>query len=163
MRLSLLRDNFSLRLNQFCGVILILIALSIKAMACPIELPTATVSIKDQQLTVELATTPSARVCGLSHRTDLPQDRGMLFIFADLQPRYFWMKDTFIPLSIAYLDDAGRIFSIQDMAPLQTDKHYPSLLPAAYALEVNQSWFRSRGIEVGDIVEMQLPLVLDIR
>jgi len=140
-----------------------LIALSIKAMACPIELPTATVSVKGQQLTVELATTPSARVCGLSHRADLPQDQGMLFIFADLRPRYFWMKDTFIPLSIAYLDDAGRIFSIQDMAPLQTDKHFPSSLPAAYALEVNQGWFRRHGIEVGDVVEMQLPLVLDIR
>ncbi|KGM42611.1 hypothetical protein JY97_12600 [Alkalispirochaeta odontotermitis] len=131
--------------------------------ACPIELPTASVSINGYPLTVELATTPGARVCGLSHRAELPQNRGMLFIFADLQPRHFWMKDTFIPLSIAYLDDAGRIFSIQDMAPLQTDKHFPSALPAAFALEVNQGWFRSRGIEVGDIVEMQLPLVLEIR
>jgi len=132
-------------------------------MACPIELPTASVSIKGHPLTVELATTPGARVCGLSHRAELPQNQGMLFIFADLRPRHFWMKDTFIPLSIAYLDDAGRIFSIQDMAPLQTDKHFPSSLPAAYALEVNQGWFHSRGIHVGDVVEMQLPLVLDIR
>ena len=132
-------------------------------MACPIELPTATVSIKGQALRVELATTPTARGCGLSHRTELPQNQGMLFIFADLRPRTFWMKDTFIPLSIAYLDAAGRIFSIQDMAPLQTDSLYPSTLPAAYALEVNRGWFRSRGIEVGDLVDMQLPLVLDIR
>lgn len=73
------------------------------------------------------------------------------------------MKDTFIPLSIAYLDAAGKIFSIQDMVPLQTDEQYPSSQPAAYALEVNQGWFRSHGIEVGDVVEMKLPLVLNIR
>ena len=73
------------------------------------------------------------------------------------------MKDTLIPLSIAYLDKAGLIVSLQDMAPLQTDKQYPSLQPAAYALEVNQGWFSAHGIEVGDIVEMKLPMILNIR
>ncbi len=73
------------------------------------------------------------------------------------------MKDTFIPLSIAYLDDYGQIFSIQDMVPLQTDPQYPSVHPAAYALEVNQGWFSRHGIGVGDVVEMKLPLVLNIR
>ena len=131
--------------------------------ACPIDLPTATIYLKGNPLTVELATTPTSRGCGLSHRHELPQNRGMLFIFADLRPRNFWMKDTFIPLSIAYLDKSGRIFSIQDMLPLQTDKQYPSVQPAACALEVSQGWFSRHGVEVGDIVEMKLPLVLNIR
>jgi len=110
-----------------------------------------------------LATTPTTRGCGLSQRDELPKNRGMLFIFSDLRPRNFWMKDTVVPLSIAYLDKSGQIFSIQDMVPLQTDKQYPSLQPAAYALEVNQGWFSRHGIEVDDVVEMKLPLVLNIR
>ena len=73
------------------------------------------------------------------------------------------MKDTFIPLSIAYLDDSGQIFSIQDMVPLQTDEQYPSSQPASYALEVNQGWFSRHGIDVEDAVKMKLPVVLDIR
>ena len=145
------------------GLALILIALSGKTMACPLELPTAMIFINGNPLTVELATTPTSRGCGLSHRNELPENQGMLFIFSDLRPRNFWMKDTFIPLSIAYLYDSGQIFSIQDMIPLQTDRQYPSLHPAAYALEVNQGWFSRHGIGVGDVVEMKLPLVLDIR
>jgi len=137
--------------------------LSTNTVACPIDLPIATVSIKGHLLTVELATTPVARGCGLSHRLELPDNQGMLFIFSDLRPRSFWMKDTVIPLSIAYLDETGQITSIQDMVPLQTNKQYLSSQPAAFALEVNQGWFRSHGIEVGDIVKMKLPLVLDIR
>jgi hypothetical protein len=73
------------------------------------------------------------------------------------------MKDTKIPLSIAFLDDSGQIFSIQDMTPMQTDKTYPSSRPAGYALEVNQDWFGNNGIKVGDVVEMKLPIVLDVR
>lgn len=163
MKSYLTRNRSSFRISSLLGISLILTVLTTNTMACPIELPTTTILIKGHPLTVELATTPIARGCGLSHRDNLPKNRGMLFIFSDLQPRYFWMKDTFIPLSIAYLDKFGRIFNIQDMVPLQTDKRYPSSQPAVYALEVNQGWFRGHGIEVGDVVDMILPLVLDIR
>jgi uncharacterized membrane protein (UPF0127 family) len=73
------------------------------------------------------------------------------------------MKDTSIPLTIAFLDGSGKILSIQDMVPLKTDEQYNSSQPASYALEVNQGWFSRRGIEVGDVVEMKLPVKLDIR
>ena len=73
------------------------------------------------------------------------------------------MKDTHIPLSIAFLDDSGLISSIQDMTPMQTDERYRSLQPVRYALEVNQGWFAAHGIGVGDLVEMKLPLVIEIR
>jgi len=152
---------------RFVGIIIglsgILILLSMRAMACPIELPTTTISIKGHALTVELATTPASRSCGLSHRDELPANQGMLFVFAELRTHTFWMKDTSIALSIAFLDDSGKIFSIQDMIPIQTAELYPSGRPASYALEVNQGWFRRHGIEVGDVVEIKLPLVLDIR
>ena len=149
--------------GMFIGLFMILTISSVNILACPLELPTATISIIGNPLTVELATTPTSRGCGLSHRDELSKNHGMLFIFPNLRTRNFWMKDTSIPLSIAYLDGAGQIFNIQDMAPLQTDKQYPSLHPAAYALEVKQGWFGRHGIEVGDLVEMKLPLVLDIR
>ena len=132
-------------------------------MACPLELPTATIIIKDYTLTVELATTPTARSCGLSQRDELPPYHGMLFVFPDLRSRTFWMKDTKIPLSIAFLNESGQILSLQNMIPLRTDKRYRSLQPARYALEVNQGWFERHGIEVGDRVKMKLPLVLNIK
>ena len=149
--------------GRILGLILILLASSIKTLACPLELPTAAISIKGYTLTVELATTPAARACGLSHRDELPKNHGMLFIYPDLRPISFWMKDTKIPLSIAFLDDSGKIFSIQDMIPVQTDRIYHSSRPASYALEVNQGWFSRNRIDVGDVVEMKLPVVLDIR
>ena len=136
---------------------------SAKSTACPLELPTVTLTIKGHPLTVELAATPAARVCGLSQRSKLAPGHGMLFIFPDSRPRSFWMKDTYIPLSIAYMNDSGRIIRIRDMVPLQVDRQYASNGPASYALEVNQGWFQDNGIEVGDVVEMTLPLVLDIR
>ena len=145
------------------GLLFILFASSGKTLACPLELPITTISIKSYTLTAELATTPAARACGLSHREELPMNYGILFIYPDLRPRSFWMKDTKIPLSIAFLDDSGQIFSIQDMTPMQTDRKYLSPRPASYALEVNQGWFSRHGIDVGDTVEMKLPIVLDIR
>ena len=141
----------------------ILIFVSVKILACPLELPDATLAIKGHMLAVELATTPKARVCGLSNRVKLPENRGMLFIYATPGPRTFWMKDTHIPLSIAFLDDSGLISSIQHMTPMQTDERYRSLQPVRYALEVNQGWFAEHGIGVWDFVEMKLPVVIEIR
>jgi uncharacterized membrane protein (UPF0127 family) len=145
------------------GLLFILFLSSGKISACPLELPSATISIKGYTLTAELATTPAARACGLSRRDELPKDHGMLFIYPDMRPISFWMKGTKIPLSIAFLDDSGHIFSIQDMTPMQTDRRYHSSRPASYALEVNLGWFRRHGIDVGDAVKMKLPIVLDIR
>jgi uncharacterized membrane protein (UPF0127 family) len=140
----------------------ILVILSLKAMACPFELPAATISINGYTLTVELATNPSARHCGLSNREELPKNQGMLFIYPSARPLTFWMKGTHIPLSIAFLDESGKIINILNMFPNQTDERYASSRPAKYALELNQGWFQAYGIEIGDMVEMKLPLVIDI-
>lgn len=148
------------------GVVLqlsfMLVILSFKAMACPFELPVATMTINGYALTVELATIPSARHCGLSNREELPQNQGMLFVYPNAGPRIFWMKDTQIPLSIAFLDDSGKIINIHIMVPNQTDERYTSSPPAKYALEVNQGWFQAHGIDIGDTVEMKLPLAIEI-
>ena len=92
---------------------------------------------------------------GLMYRTALPKDRGMLFIFEEEQKLSFWMKNTLIPLSIAFIDSEGRIVDIQDMKPLDDDPpHYVSAKPAQYALEVNKGFFEERGVEVGDRTEL---------
>jgi uncharacterized membrane protein (UPF0127 family) len=129
--------------------------------ACPLELPTAAVSINGYRLVVELAATPQSRRCGLSNRADLGQNQGMLFIYARSDRRTFWMKDTRIPLSIAFIDGAGNIINIETMSPDQTVNRYHSSKPALYALEVNQGWFKSHGIKAGDRVEMKQVVSID--
>jgi uncharacterized protein len=104
---------------------------------------------------VEIADTDAERQRGLMGRTALAEDQGMLFVFGGKQELSFWMKNTLIPLSIAFMDSEGRIVDIQDMKPLDDDPpHYVSAEPARYALEVNQGFFEERGIKVGDRAEL---------
>jgi uncharacterized membrane protein (UPF0127 family) len=153
-------------LKQYCLAALIGIVLLVPAnivLACPYELPTIQVVVKGHDLTIELATTPEARSCGLSLRDSLPANRGMLFVYAEPEILTFWMKNTRMPLSIAFIDEAGRIVSIQKMNPFPLTTVYASPVPALYALEVNQGWFEKNGVGVGDVVELNLPITLDIR
>jgi hypothetical protein len=133
------------------------------AWACPFELPEVRVVVKGHVLTIELATTPEARSCGLSLRDSLPANRGMLFVYAEPEILTFWMKNTRMPLSIAFIDTAGRIVSIQKMNPFPITTIYASPVPALYALEVNQGWFEENGVGVGDVVEFNLPITLNIK
>ncbi len=87
----------------------------------------------------------------------------MLFVYPAPLPLVFWMKDTWIPLSIAFIDKTGHIISIQTMTPMQIDEKYRAPHPAMYAIEVNQGWFAKQKIQVGDTVEIRLPLGLNIR
>lgn len=120
------------------------------------ELPTVTIDAsggEEVEVSVEIAGTDAERQRGLMERTELAEERGMLFVFEEEQELSFWMKDTLIPLSIAYIDEEARIVDIQDMEPLDESGH-PSAEPAQYALEVNQGFFDERGVEVGDRAEL---------
>jgi uncharacterized protein len=101
---------------------------------------------------VEIADNYVELVTGLRWRKNLPENRGMLFVYSDEEERTFTMEDTLIPLSIAFMDSEGRIVDIQDMEP--SKEGYVSAVPARYALEVNQGFFEERGIEVGDSAEL---------
>jgi len=96
---------------------------------------------------VEIAATPESREYGLMYRDYI--DRGMLFCFPDCQPRSFWMKNTHVPLSIAYADDAGIITNIENMDP-HDRVGVKSSAPATYALEMEQGWFNRNGVVPGD-------------
>ena len=102
---------------------------------------------------VEIADTVMSRFVGLRGRESLPEDRGMLFVYAEEEKRSYTMDDTLIPLSIAFMDSEGRIVDIQDMQPLE-EGPYVSAEPAQYALEVNKGFFEERGVEVGDKAEL---------
>jgi uncharacterized membrane protein (UPF0127 family) len=98
---------------------------------------------------VEVAQTPEEWSVGLMGRKHLGKDEGMLFIFKTEDYHGFWMKDTLLPLSIAFIDKDSRIVWITDMKPLTLDSHVPPR-PILYALEMNKGWFSSRGVKVGD-------------
>ena len=108
------------------------------------------------EVEVEIADTRTEQARGLMERTELAEDAGMLFILESDQSPGFYMENTLIPLSIAFMDSEGRIMDIQDMQPLDETRHYPAA-PAQYALEVNQGFFAERGVQVGDTVELPQP------
>lgn len=115
------------------------------------NLPAATLTIRGHRLVAEIASTPAQREIGLMNRFSLQPDHGMLFVFDDAQPLAFWMKNTFIPLSVAFVDAGGRILNIESMAPQDLTTHW-SRGPALYALEMRQGWFLDHGIGPGDVV-----------
>jgi uncharacterized membrane protein (UPF0127 family) len=122
------------------------------------NVPTVTIDAsggEEVEVRVEIADDASERARGLMHRTALAENRGMLFVFPDEERLSFWMKNTLIPLSVAFMDSEGRIVDIQDMKPLDDEPpSYVSAEPARYALEVNQGFFEERGVEVGDRAEL---------
>ncbi len=118
--------------------------------------------IGEHELQAELATTGEERARGLMFRESLPDDRGMLFVYPGEQHRSFWMRNTSIPLSIAFIDAEGTIVSIADMQPFD-ETGVPSAAPAQFALEVNQGWFAERGIMAGQAVTFELPPDIIIR
>lgn len=105
-----------------------------------------------KEMLAEVAISEDERSLGLMHRKSLGRDRGMVFVYPEEEKLSFWMKNTLIPLSIAFCREDGRITEIQKMEPMDEMSHV-SREPGMYALEVNQGWFEENGIRVGDRVE----------
>lgn len=103
-------------------------------------------------IVAEVVHTEASRNRGLMYRNDLGEDRGMLFVFPAPGIQSMWMANTSIPLSVAFIAPDGVILNIRDMTPFSTDSHASTGM-AGYALEVNQGWFRDRGIGPGERVE----------
>ena len=107
--------------------------------------------IKSKEIKVEVAKTDEEKARGLMGRRTLGKDEGMLFLFETEGIHGFWMKNTLLPLSIAFIDKDWKIVSITDMKPMTEDVHSPPR-PVLYALEMNKGWFASNGIKAGDLV-----------
>ena len=127
-------------------------ALVFWSAAASADLPEVVVTIAGHKATIEVASTDAQRSTGLMHRRMLPENRGMLFIFPDIAMHGMWMMNTYVPLSVAFLDREGRIINIEDMQP-QTQNTHSAAKPAKYALEMNLGWFAKRNIKPGAKVE----------
>ncbi|SUA65467.1 DUF192 domain-containing protein [Oligella urethralis] len=120
------------------------------------QLPTQLLRLGNSTLEVEIAATNQSRQRGLMHRHVMAEERGMLFVFEQAERLCFWMRNTYIPLSIAYLDKDATIIEIFDMQALD-ERSVCSTAPAQFALEVNQGWFERHHIQVGQRVEGIVP------
>ena len=109
--------------------------------------------VKNSRLKIETAVSPFKRSMGLMYRKKLDPESGMLFIFPENKVQSFWMKDTHIPLSIAYVNEYGMILNIENMEPFSLNS-VRSVMPCKYALEVNQGWFEENGVQVGDQIKI---------
>lgn len=118
------------------------------ALSARAELPVIELSAGMHLVRAELADTFTSRMQGLMYRDKLGQNAGMLFVFEEAAIQCMWMKNTLIPLSVAFLDDTGTIINIADMQPRTEDTHCAAR-PARYALEMNRGWFAERGIKAG--------------
>ena len=123
------------------------LALSLAAGAGA-ELPVLQLSAGMHLVRAEVADNFTARMQGLMHRKSLAQNAGMLFVFEEAGPHCMWMKNTYVPLSVAFLDAAGAIINIADMTPHSEVSHCAAK-PARYALEMNRGWFAERGLKPG--------------
>lgn len=130
-----------------------LFALILLLQVNPPRSETLRIWVRDVPLRVEVSKTLEERALGLMYRDSLSDTMGMLFIFEWQQPLIFWMKNTRIPLSIAFINEEGEIVDIQDMKPMDLSL-YASAYPARFALEVNRGWFDRHGIRVGDRVRI---------
>lgn len=108
--------------------------------------------IRGHEIRAEAANTENSRRQGLMFRDRMGENAGMIFLYPRPEPTAMWMKNTRIPLSVAFIDRSGRILNIEDMAPFSEEAH-ASRGEAAFALEVNRGWFGKRGIRAGDRVE----------
>jgi uncharacterized membrane protein (UPF0127 family) len=119
--------------------------------------PTPTATLRGHTFTLEVASTPAAQEHGLMDRTSMAANHGMLFVFADSEPRTFWMKNTRIPLDMLFFDGQRRLVAIQlDAAPCKADPCalYPSGVPARYVLELNAGTAHRLGLRKGDVVTL---------
>ncbi len=133
----------------FCALLLGLSGLAALAQESPqMDLPRVKLTAGMHQIDAQVAATPMQQQVGLMWRKEMPQHEGMLFIFEQATRQCFWMKNTLLPLTAAFVDDDGTIVNLADMKPQTTDPHC-SAKPVRYVLEMNQGWFAKKGIKAG--------------
>ena len=131
------------------GALTAFFSLSVAAQEAPqMNLPVAQLQAGMHNIRAQVAATPEQRATGLMHRREMAQHEGMLFVFEQPSVQCFWMKNTLLPLSIAFVADDGTVVNIHEMKPQTLDSHC-SDKPVRYVLEMNQGWFAKRGVKTG--------------
>ena len=150
--------KFKLRLDikRLLASVLLVTSFAAQAQDSPqLNLERIKLTAGMHRLDVQVAATPEQRQIGLMFRKDMPQHEGMIFIFDQPAQQCFWMKNTLLPLSTAFIADDGTIVNIEDMKPLVLDSHC-SAKPVRYVLEMNKGWFAKKGVQAGS--KLQGPL-----
>ena len=114
----------------------------------PQQLRTTQLNAGMHNIRAQVAATMDERQVGLMYRREMPANDGMLFVFEEPGQQCFWMRNTLLPLSIAFIADDGTVVNVADMQPLSEASHC-SAKPVRYALEMNQGWFAKRGVGAG--------------
>ena len=141
-------------LRNFCAALFTSILLAASGLALAqvnVGLPTIELKTGIYRIQAELADNPKAREVGLMNRTTMPMNYGMLFVFEQKAGHCFWMNNTKIPLSIAFIADDGKIVNIEEMQAETTNNHCPKAA-VRYALEMNKQWFSERVIAPGAMI-----------
>lgn len=113
-----------------------------------LDLPRVELTAGMHRIDAQVAATPQERQTGLMFRKEMPAHEGMLFVFEQPAAQCFWMKNTLLPLTAAFVDDDGTIVNLEDMKPQTLDSHC-SAKPVRYVLEMNQGWFAKKGLKAG--------------
>ena len=114
-------------------------------------LPTISLKVGNQSIQAEVAATDESRQRGLMFREKMARNEGMLFVFPQIAYHAMWMRNTPLPLAVAFMDDRGKILSIHEMQPF-TEQSHQAAGPARFALEMNSGWFSANRIFVGDTI-----------
>ena len=147
--LATLKPHRPSRLGQAAAALLLAFTGVALAQGQPqLDLPRIQLSAGMHLISAQVAQTPEQRQIGLMHRRQMPDTEGMLFVFEQPATQCFWMKNTWLPLTAAFVADDGRVVNLADMQPQTTDSHC-SAEPVRYVLEMNQGWFAKRGVKAG--------------
>ena len=112
------------------------------------EMPRIELTASFHRIDAEVAADQRSRMQGLMMRKSMPANQGMLFVFPRAERHCMWMRNTLIPLSVAFLDEQGKILNIENMQP-QTENNHCAAAPARFALEMNHGWFAEKGVKAG--------------
>ena len=133
------------RIAAFVFTCLLMLSISTQTQA---QMPRMDLSAGLHRINAEVAADQSSRMQGLMHRREMPANQGMLFVFTHAERHCMWMRNTYLPLSVAFLDENGRILNIENMQP-HSEINHCAAGPARFALEMNNGWFSSKGIKAG--------------
>lgn len=135
-------------MKTFLPILAALVSCAALAQEPQMSLPRVKLSAGMHQIDAQVARSNEERATGLMHRKEMPQHEGMLFVFDQPTQQCFWMKNTLLPLSAAFVADDGTVVNVEDMKPQTLDSHC-STRPVRYVLEMNQGWFAKKGVKAG--------------
>jgi uncharacterized membrane protein (UPF0127 family) len=136
-------------MKKYLALVLAAFAFAASAQEQPqLDLPRVKLAAGMHQIDVQVAQAPEQRMIGLMFRREMPQQEGMLFVFEQPTKQCFWMRNTLLPLTAAFVADDGTIVNLADMKP-QTEDSHCSAKPVRFVLEMNQGWFAKKGVKPG--------------